>query len=276
MTLESLVQIPQLLLGNLVQLVMFGLVLTGLQALVPARIEQSQWDRSCWLDVGYSFLLTLCVPLFYIVPIALVELFVRQVSVIVEWRWQFSAGWPLILQVLVAILLIDIVSYWRHRLMHSRWLWPVHTIHHSSYRLNWLSTERFHVLNFLIASAIDVFFAQLLFSPVVIMIASFVRRFYNFFIHSNVKLDYGPLGYILVSPRFHHWHHNKDLAAAHRNYSTFFALTDWAFGTFYLPRDGTYPEQYGVQESLKEAFVPQLIYPFRAWYGIGAKESGSR
>jgi sterol desaturase/sphingolipid hydroxylase (fatty acid hydroxylase superfamily) len=91
-----------------------------------------------------------------------------------------------------------------------KWLWPIHAIHHCSSRLNWLSTERFHVLNYFISSVINTIFVQLLFGVEVALLGAFLRRLYNFFIHANVDVDYGVFGYIFVSPRFHHWHHSLD------------------------------------------------------------------
>ena len=56
-------------------------------------------------------------------------------------------GWDLGWELLLATFLVDLVGYWRHRLMHSRFLWPFHTIHHSPKELDWLSNERFHQHN---------------------------------------------------------------------------------------------------------------------------------
>lgn len=48
------------------------------------------------------------------------------------------------LQFALALPLVDFVGYWRHRFMHSKFLWPFHAIHHSSKTLDWLSNERNH------------------------------------------------------------------------------------------------------------------------------------
>ena len=46
-----------------------------------------------------------------------------------------------------AVFIGDFISYWRHRLEHTRWLWPAHAIHHSDTEMTWLTLSRFHPLN---------------------------------------------------------------------------------------------------------------------------------
>ncbi|MEZ6092596.1 MAG: hypothetical protein R3C05_32215, partial [Pirellulaceae bacterium] len=37
---------------------------------------------------------------------------------------------PVWLLVPGVVLAMDFADYWNHRLMHTRWLWPIHSIHH--------------------------------------------------------------------------------------------------------------------------------------------------
>ena len=56
-------------------------------------------------------------------------------------------GLPIVFQVLITILSIELIAYWVHRLNHS-WLpmWRLHEVHHTSLELNWLSANRIHFL----------------------------------------------------------------------------------------------------------------------------------
>ena len=52
---------------------------------------------------------------------------------------------PTILQLIAAILLIEFIAYWIHRLNHNNFImWRIHETHHSSLELNWLSANRIH------------------------------------------------------------------------------------------------------------------------------------
>ena len=105
------------------------------------------WDRSSIIDITHSFILAFCTPFFYLVPMSIVDSMVRHSPALEALPQRLSGGLPVVVQVLFAVIIIDFISYWRHRLMHCRWLWPIHAIHHSSKRLDWLSTERFRHLD---------------------------------------------------------------------------------------------------------------------------------
>lgn len=265
MEIEFLKKIVTLLVWNFGELITFGLILVIIQWLIPVNRYQRNWDKSALIDISYSFILALCTPLFLIVPVAILDNLISLNSSLKNIPEQFASQWSIPLQIFIAVLVVDFVSYWRHRVMHLKWLWPIHAIHHSSRRLNWLSTERFHPLNYFITSTINTLLVQLLFGPEVTLIGAFLRRFYNFFIHANIKMNYGYLGYLLVSPCFHHWHHSLNKQAKDKNYSTFFSCIDLLFGTFYLPPDATYPKQLGESDCIKENITTHFFYPFKTW-----------
>src|SRR5436190_8608118 len=63
----------------------------------------------------------------------------RSLTVLPESLWQ-AATLPV---TFVAVLFIgDFVSYWRHRIEHTRWFWPAHVIHHSDNEMTWLTLSR--------------------------------------------------------------------------------------------------------------------------------------
>ena len=262
---EFIPNLLRLLVWNAGELIVFGMIMMLLQLWLTAYKEQSAWDRSSVIDITYSFILAFSTPFFYLLPIAIVDTLVQQHPALSTLPDRLSYSVPFAAQLLIAVFIIDFISYWRHRLMHCRWLWPIHAVHHCSKRLDWLSTERFHLLNYGVTLTVNVVPTQLLFGPEVALIAAFLRRFYNFLIHANIRLDYGVAGYVFVSPRFHHWHHSLDTVAADKNYSTFFSCIDWVFGTFYLPDGKRYPVTVGERDNIKENFIVQFLHPFRVW-----------
>ena len=172
-------------------------------------------------------------------------------------------------QLLAVLILRDLFIYVRHRLFHSRSLWPFHAVHHSSEQVNWLSTARFHPIEALIEVALDILLFALLGAHAdVAIVASLVIGFNNFLIHSDLPWSYGPFRFILVSPLLHRWHHSKEKSAANKNFAAMFSFLDLILGTFYMPRD-RYPEKVGIPKIfgvVPEEFVSQLAYPFREYF----------
>jgi sterol desaturase/sphingolipid hydroxylase (fatty acid hydroxylase superfamily) len=83
-------------------------------------------------------------------------------------------------------------------------------------------------------------------------------------VHSNLPVSFGWLEYFLVTPRYHHWHHGVEREAIDVNFAVHFPVLDRLFGTYYLPRDGSWPDGYGVAgHPLPKGFVKQFFYPFR-------------
>ena len=268
--MQSIVEFAQrtfaIVIWNAGELVVFGLLMFVLQWLLPQDKQQKSWDSVCNIDLAYSFILAISTPFFYALPIALSEWVIQLFPTLHLWSANVEQQWHWSLNLLLAVFLIDFVSYWRHRLMHMKWLWPIHLIHHSSTRLNWLSNERFHPLNYLISTSINTVAVVFFLGPEIALYAAFLRRLYNFYIHANVRISYGVLAYVFVSPQFHHWHHSSDIKAANKNYCTFFSCIDWLFGTYYLPKDGAFPAKMGTKDSPEEGLWQQTVYPFRQWW----------
>lgn len=83
-------------------------------------------------------------------------------------------------------------------------------------------------------------------------------------IHSNVKLPWGWLRYIIVTPDFHHWHHSSDTEAIDRNYAAHLSFIDYLFGTAVRGVSRRLPENYGILDNdMPGTFLAQQAYPFR-------------
>jgi sterol desaturase/sphingolipid hydroxylase (fatty acid hydroxylase superfamily) len=87
--------------------------------------------------------------------------------------------------------------------------------------------------------------------------------FYAIFVHANVRWDFGPLRYVIATPAFHRWHHSAEHDAVNKNFAGLFPLTDWVFGTLYLPK-GVQPSVFGVSDlKVPGGFFGQLTFPVR-------------
>ncbi|NEU96660.1 sterol desaturase family protein [Bradyrhizobium uaiense] len=83
-------------------------------------------------------------------------------------------------------------------------------------------------------------------------------------VHANIRLNYGPLRHVLVSPEFHHWHHSSETAARDKNFAGLFSFCDVLFGTAYLPK-GQDPKAFGVDYPMPSSYLALLAYPFVVW-----------
>ena len=172
---------------------------------------------------------------------------------------------PFAVTLLIAVALSDLVGYWRHRMMHHRWLWPVHAIHHSDREMTWLALARFHPINRVITMLISLVALSLAGLPAWAVVANgLIRHYYGLFIHADVPWTYGPLRYLFVSPVLHRWHHVRDERLSGTNFATIFSLYDVIFGTYALPKRAVDP--LGIEApDFPATWLGQTLYPFRVW-----------
>lgn len=165
------------------------------------------------------------------------------------------------LTIAIAIFVGDLVAYFRHRLEHSRLLWPSHVMHHSDAHMNWTTVYRFHPINRLTTVVIDYgSLVALGFPSYAIILGGAFRYYYGMFIHADVPWTYGRLGGLFVSPAMHRWHHVREGEGVGSNFASVFAVFDRAFGTWYLP--GPCERPLGVTEVDNDSVVKQMLLPF--------------
>jgi len=169
------------------------------------------------------------------------------------------AAQPWWLQAIEVIFLSDFLIYWGHRLQHQvEFLWRFHKVHHSAKHLDWLAAHREHPLD-------SIYTIGLINLPAFIMgfpletIAGLIafRGIWAIYIHSNVRLNIGPLKKIIGAPELHHWHHHLDRDAG--NYANISPLMDIIFGTYKCPEHE--PDVYGIPEPFPRNYVGQLLHP---------------
>jgi sterol desaturase/sphingolipid hydroxylase (fatty acid hydroxylase superfamily) len=86
---------------------------------------------------------------------------------------------------------------------------------------------------------------------------------YSTFVHANVNWRFHFIEKLLVTPRFHHWHHGLEREAIDVNFAIHFPLYDRLFGTYYLPED-KWPAGYGIQgHPVPSGYLAQFKHPFR-------------
>jgi len=164
-------------------------------------------------------------------------------------QWELPTPW---LATLLAVVLMDVWTYWWHRFNHIVPLfWRFHRTHHSDLAMDVSSAVRFHTGELLLSwtarvavvpllgvSLVQLAFYEGLLLPVVL------------FHHSNLRLprwlDFGLLA-VVVTPAMHRVHHSRVPAETNSNYSSLLPWWDVVFGSLRLRRD-VENIQYGLDQ----------------------------
>jgi len=177
---------------------------------------------------------------------------------------------PLALQIPLGLMAGDFLGYWIHRAFHRGRLWSFHSVHHSSPRLDWLSSVRLHPVNDLVSRVLQAVPLLLLgFDPLVFALYAPITTVYALLLHADVNWSFGPARFLLASPLFHRWHHSSQAEGRDKNFAGLFPLYDIAFGTYYFPHPGgsvkeRLPLTLGTPEtSVPAGFWRQLVFPFQ-------------
>jgi len=264
----------QRIIGLLVALLVLSVVFGVIERLWPSSTAQRRSRQSLITDLtwwGFTPLVGkvfagLVVGVFILVIARLLgqDVTVDELKGLTQ-RDTFVSRQPLGVQLVAFLIIADLMAYWMHRAHHTfERLWRSHAVHHSSTELNWLSSVRVHPFNEALQNAAIA-------SPLVLLgfqtgtVAAYLPflTFYAIFVHANVRWDFGPLRYVIVTPAFHRWHHSAEADALNKNFAGLFPLTDWLFGTLYLPK-GVQPSRFGVNDlQVPGGFLAQLAFPLR-------------
>ena len=136
---------------------------------------------------------------------------------------------------LLMLLLADLTLYWTHRMFHAvPVLWRIHRLHHAAPEMNIANGGRIalseHFVNELaiLLAYFAVFGPD---RPGVAVAVLVVRSVIDKLQHSELPWDYGVLGKVFVSPRFHRLHHSADRRDYDSHFADILVIWDYLFGT---------------------------------------------
>jgi sterol desaturase/sphingolipid hydroxylase (fatty acid hydroxylase superfamily) len=139
-----------------------------------------------------------------------------------------------------AAYLGDLVYYWCHRLQH-RFFWRFHAVHHSVREMSGL-TAYHHVSEQLFQFALySAPLSLLIDSPYAVPVFGSLLALQGNYLHSPIRLNFGPLGRYFVDNRFHRIHHSLQPEHYDKNFGLFTTLWDVVFGTAYFPAKDEWP-----------------------------------
>jgi len=171
--------------------------------------------------------------------------------------------------VLLAIILLDLIIYWQHRIFHVvPAFWRLHKVHHSDNAIDTSTALRFHpaeiVLSMLIKFAAIILFGIPVLAIVIFEILLNATALFN---HSNINIPFDRIMRLfIVTPDMHRVHHSVIPGETNSNYGFNVPWWDRIFGTYVAqPEQGHQGMQIGLSqyEGGETSLVQLLLMPFK-------------
>jgi len=168
---------------------------------------------------------------------------------------------PGAVKIVMAVFVADFIIYWIHRSQHRfDALWRTHAWHHSVEHLYWFSGFRTSFLHSFIYNIPQATVPMLVFklSPVEAGVAYSIGVLIQFWEHTNVRVNIGPLRWLFITPDYHRVHHSAT-QQCRMNLGTTFSLWDRMFGTYVDP--ASMPESFplGLGEPIDKKKIPRML-----------------
>jgi sterol desaturase/sphingolipid hydroxylase (fatty acid hydroxylase superfamily) len=243
-----------------VPVVLVGLSILLLELRFPERLDWRPARSDLVSDSAFMAVVMIALPRL-LAPIAIITLAsYTHASDASSW-WLHD--WPLLTQIVVMVLVVDFVRYWLHRACHHFIpLWRLHEVHHSPDVLYVVNVGRFHPLEKVLHFSLDtVPFLLLGIAPEVLAGYFLLYSVNGLFQHSNVRLRYGWLNYLVGSAETHRWHHARDPKLASCNFGNTTILWDLVFGTWHLR--GAVGDIGIMNRAYPKGFLAQMVAPFK-------------
>ncbi len=250
-------------------LIIISLIVWGLEILFPWRKSQAIFRKDFWLDGFYMFfnffIFSIVISGFY----RILEVFFKNMGGQLE---SFAvipvSNLPQWTQLLIFFLLLDFVQWFTHILLHKYpFLWQFHKIHHSVKEMGFAAHLRYHWMENIFYKPLKTLAVMVLggFEPEQAYIVHFIAIAIGHLNHSNVKISWGPLKYVLNNPVMHLYHHAYELPEGKFgvNFGISLSLWDYIFKTDYIPEDsGKVPLGFKGDEEIPDGFWKQITFGF--------------
>jgi sterol desaturase/sphingolipid hydroxylase (fatty acid hydroxylase superfamily) len=268
-TFAALALSPLLYLG-------FAAVLVA-ERLAPADVEQPAFGHGAIHDgVAWYLINTPLRGFVFAATLGLVYFVLDRFAPFLRVSPAVTDALPTWLLVIAALVVGDLGKWLQHYASHKvPFLWHFHSVHHSQRELNLFTQARFHAVEMITL-------APILYLPLYVLNLDFelavwillAIEWHGRITHANLRTNFGPLRYALVTPQSHRVHHSRERQHHDRNFGTLFSIWDRLFGTQWrndheYPATGIDDERFPFERSaapsnLLANYFAQLVYPFSA------------
>ena len=180
---------------------------------------------------------------------------------------------PHAIALVASLLLLDLVIYLQHVMMHAvPLLWRLHQVHHVDLDFDVTTGFRFHPIEIIVSMLIK-FAAIILIGPSVAAVILFevILNGTSMFNHGNVRLPKSVdrlLRWLVVTPDMHRVHHSTLPKETHSNFGFNLPWWDRLFGTYRAqPQAGHHNMAIGVaaftNPNITQSLPALMLLPFK-------------
>ncbi len=252
------------------------------EILAPRRMLTASKPQRWLSNLGLTLLNTLILRLLFPAAAMGVAALARQE----EWGLFNICDVPSWLALTASVVILDLVIYLQHVLMHALpLLWRLHRVHHADLDFDTTTGIRFHPLEAIVSMLIKIAFVVSLGAPVAaVLIFEVLLNATSLFNHGNVRLPLNldrVLRFIIVTPDMHRVHHSIEEDETNTNFGFNLPWWDRLFGTYRAaPRAGQERMTIGIHTFRDQKqctqFPSLLAMPFMGrmgGYAINRRES---
>ncbi len=204
----------------------------------------SDWLRNlqAWaLDIGASLIFLPLIPLYH------------------NHTLLNGSDLPFALAFILFLLMRDLTEFLFHVCQHRfGFLWRMHSLHHSDPEMSALTTNR-HFWGDQVIKALTIWpVTVMVIAPTYTIVLAYAAvSLYNYFIHANLKVNFGRWSWLLNCPAYHRRHHSRVPEHYNANFAALFPIWDVICGTYRRP-DGWPPTG---QATAPKHMLDVLVWP---------------
>ena len=238
----------------------------------PRRELHHSKPRRWLTNLSISGLNTLLLRLMAMLAVPVAAVAAAEWARIAGWGAFNLLGWPFWLEILIAIVVLDLAIYGQHVLFHKvPVLWRLHQVHHADVDFDVSTALRFHPVEIALSMLIKIGVVLALGAPAIaVVLFEIILNGCAMFNHANIKLPGrldAVLRRILVTPDMHRVHHSVIRRETDSNFGFNLSIWDRIFGTYRAqPEAGHTGMTIGLSEYQSEdptRFSWSLLLPFR-------------
>lgn len=164
---------------------------------------------------------------------------------------------PIWLKLFLGVAMLDLVTYWFHRMAHNvPIVWRFHRVHHSDTTMDSSTYFRGHPIEVFFWFGLSNIIAAGIFGLDLMTLGLYYVIATPFFVIEHVNLKFPKwldktIGWVITTPNLHKIHHEQDEQHTNSNYADIFILWDRIFGTY------TYKPAEEINVGLKEFDTPK-------------------
>ena len=231
------------------------LLMMGAEALFP-RKNRALGRTHRWVS---NLLIVIIDSIFVRLLFPIVAVGVAALSVKNGWGLLNMTPLPDWLEIVVALILLDMAIYWQHVAFHRiPFFWSFHKVHHVDRDIDVTTGLRFHPIEIVFSLAYKLAVVLVLGAPVLaVILFEIILNGCAMFNHSNVKLPLSVdrvLRRFIVTPDMHRVHHSIHMHETNSNYGFSLSLWDRIFKSYIdQPKAGHDDMVIGLEEHQTKA-----------------------